>query len=87
MIVDCTLHNMHPKPAEELTAVEMYLLGTAARLQAAVRWVERNAPPPERWASLNDKVKDEIVCDSIFTLLVYTDIMIRRMSMRSLRHM
>ena len=77
---------MPPKPAEELTGVETYLLGTATRLQAAVRWVERNSPPPERWAFLNGKVKDEIACVSIFALPVYTDIMIRRMSMSSLRH-
>ena len=78
---------MPPKPADELTGVETYLLGIAARLQAAVRWVERNSPPPERWAFLNGKIKDEIACVSIFPLPVYTDIMFRRMSMSRLRHM
>ena len=78
---------MPPKPADKLTRVETYLLGTAARLQAAVWWVERNSPPPERWAFLNGKVKDEIACVSIFPLPVYTDIMFRRMSMSRLRHM
>ena len=77
---------MPPKPAEELTVVETYLLGNAARLQAAVRWVERNSPPPERWAFLNNKVKDEIACASICPLPFYTDNVLRRMSMRNSRH-
>ena len=56
---------MPPKPLEELTAVEVSLLSIAARLQAAVKWVERNPPKPEKWAYLNGKVKDELVSITI----------------------
>ena len=52
---------MPPKPLKELTAVEVSLLSIAARLQAAVKWVERKPPTPEKWAYLNGKVKDELV--------------------------
>jgi predicted nicotinamide N-methyase len=52
---------MPPKPLEELTAVEISLLGIAARLQVAVKWVERHPPLPDKWAYLNTKVKAEIV--------------------------
>ena len=52
---------MPPKPLEELTGVENYLLTTASRLQAAVKWVEQHPPPPDKWAYLNAKVKEEIV--------------------------
>ena len=65
---------MPPKQVEELTTIETYLLGTATRLQAAVKWVEHNSPPPNKWPYLNAKVKDEIVSVNIIPLKVYTDI-------------
>ena len=52
---------MPPKPLEDLTGAENVLLTTAARLQAAVHWVERNPPTPDRFAYLNAKVLEEIV--------------------------
>jgi hypothetical protein len=61
---------MPPKPLEELTGVEIYLIGTAARLQTAVKWVERHPPVPEKWAYLNAKVKEEIVSIYIVDLHV-----------------
>ena len=78
---------MPPKPLEELTALEITLLGTAARLQEVVKWVERNPPLPDKWAYLNAKVKDEIVSVTIIHLYIATEMLFRWMSMLSLYHL
>ena len=74
VIISCMRFAMPPKQVEELTTIEIYLLGTATRLQAAVKWVEHNSPPPNKWPYLNAKVKDEIVSVDIIPLKVQTDI-------------
>jgi hypothetical protein len=68
---------MPPKPLEELTAVEIALLGIAARLQVAVKWVERHPPLPDKWAYLNAKVKDEIVGVNIVCHYIETEMLFR----------
>ena len=45
----------------DLTPPEILLLVSAARLLAAVEWVNEHPPSPEEWVELNKKVKEEIV--------------------------
>jgi hypothetical protein len=61
---------MPPKPLEDLTGAENVLLTTAAKLQAAVHWVERHPPTPEKFAYMNAKVMEEIVSASSIQLQV-----------------
>ena len=70
VVVSCTCFTMPLKQVEELTTVETYLLSTAARLQAAAKWVVCNSPPPNKWPYLNAKVMDKIVSINIIPLKV-----------------
>jgi hypothetical protein len=63
---------MPPKPANELTAVEGFLLNAAARLLTAVQWLAEHPPLEEKWDYLNIKVKEEIVSTHIIDLYSYT---------------
>jgi hypothetical protein len=47
--------------SNDLSAPELFLLKSAARLLGAVRWLEEHPPLPEKWEYLNGKVMDEIV--------------------------
>jgi hypothetical protein len=76
-IIHPSFTSMPPKPLHDLTGAENTFLSTAARLQAAVLWVEQNPPTPEKWAYLNAKVKEEIVGINIIRLQVYIDIVFR----------
>ncbi|KAN0131094.1 hypothetical protein V8E53_011095 [Lactarius tabidus] len=51
---------MPPKPLEESTGLEKYMLYKAAKLLAAVRWVAENPPTPEKEDYLNKMVLEEI---------------------------
>ncbi|KAN0128960.1 hypothetical protein V8E53_013222 [Lactarius tabidus] len=51
---------MPPKPLEESTGLENYMLYKAAKLLAAVRWVAENPPMPEKEDYLNKMVLEEI---------------------------
>ncbi|KAN0127805.1 hypothetical protein V8E53_014361 [Lactarius tabidus] len=51
---------MPPKPLEESTGLENYMLYKAAKLLAAVRWVAENPPKPEKEDYLNKMVLEEI---------------------------
>ncbi|KAN0131146.1 hypothetical protein V8E53_011038 [Lactarius tabidus] len=51
---------MPPKPLEESTGLENYILYKAAKLLAAVRWVAENPPTPEKEDYLNKMVLEEI---------------------------
>ena len=46
---------------DDLSAPELFLLNSAARLLAVVTWLEKHPPLPEKWDYLNGKVMDEIV--------------------------
>ncbi|KAN0131113.1 hypothetical protein V8E53_011005 [Lactarius tabidus] len=52
---------MPPKPLEESTGLENYMLYKAAKLLAAVRWVAENPPMPEKEDYLNKMVLEEIM--------------------------
>ena len=45
----------------DLTPPEILLLVSAAKLLAAVDWVNEHLPSPEEWVELNKKVREEIV--------------------------
>jgi hypothetical protein len=59
------LSTMPPKPLEESTGLENYMLYKAAKLLAAVRWVAENPPTPEKEDYLNKMVLEEIVSNII----------------------
>jgi hypothetical protein len=46
---------------DDLSAPELFLLNSAARLLGAVNWLEKHPPLPEKWDYLNNKVMDKIV--------------------------
>jgi hypothetical protein len=53
---------MPPKPAHQLTQLEVQFLGGAARLFAATQVFLLRPPPEAQEAYLVNKVKEEIVC-------------------------
>ena len=78
---------MPPKLLEELTAVEVSLLSIAARLQAAVNWVEQH-PLPTREMGIPKWQSERWTC--VYHIGYYdtwTKTTPRHMSIRSLHHM
>ena len=46
---------------DELSAPELILLKSAARLLEVVRWLQEHPPLPEQWDYFNDRAREEIV--------------------------